>query len=244
MTFLSCVIAVYNAGAFIEEKIRKIVNFLEKNYPEYELIIVDDGSRDNTLEILNRINLPRLKIFRLKNNLGQGAALKLGMLLTRGKFAFYTDIDLSTSIDNLPFLIKELENNADVAIGSRWNRQAIIKADQPNMRKILGKIFYLIINTFFLKEKISDTNCGFKAYKGEIAKVLYGYVRCWRWAFNVEHLFLAQKLGLKIKEIPVEWSHNTKSKVKVLRDVIFTIWELILIKIRTLWGAYPRLLIK
>lgn len=133
MIHLSCVIAVYNAGAFIEEKIRTIVNFLEKNYPEYEIIIVDDGSTDNTLEILNRVNLSHLKIFRLKNNLGQGVALKLGMLLTRGKFVFYTDIDLSTSIDNLPSLIKELENDADIAIGSRWNKQAIIKIDQPGI---------------------------------------------------------------------------------------------------------------
>lgn len=241
LPFLSCVVAVYNADSIVASKITELISFLDANYPDYEIIAVDDGSTDTTLEKLKAFNFSRLKIFRLHKNHGQGAALKVGMLQSKGQVVFYTDIDLSAPMPQLKNLLQELSSGADIAIGSRWRKDAKIRQSQPTLRRILGDAFYKIINLFYLKEAIADTNCGFKAYQGNVARILFGYVRCWRWAFNMEHLMYAQKLGFKIREVPIEWSHESGSRVRLFRDVLFTLWELFLIKLRTLLGSYPKL---
>lgn len=238
---LSCIVAVYNAEFFVEEKLRELLGFLDATFTDYELIVVDDGSTDKTLQKLKTLNLPQLQICHLHRNHGQGAALKVGMLKSRGKVVFYTDIDLSAPLSQLKKLMDELAAGADIAIGSRWIKTAEVRQSQPWLRRFLGDTFYKLINLFYLQEPISDTNCGFKAYQGEAARLLYGYVRCWRWAFNLEHLMFAQKLGFKIKEVPIEWSHHSSSRVRVFRDVLFTLWELLLIKLRILMGSYPKI---
>lgn len=238
---ISCVVAVYNAAHFIEGQIKEITSFLEQNYSDYELIVVDDGSTDDTLKKLEFLNLPQLKICRLHQNHGQGAALKVGMLQSRGKVVFYTDIDLSTPLSQLKKLTDELAAGADIAIGSRWLASSQVRQSQPQLRRFLGNVFYKLINLFYLQDRIFDTNCGFKAYQGDVARLLYGYVRCWRWAFNTEHLMVAQKLGFKIVEVPVEWSHGKYSRVKIFRDVLFTLFELFLIKLRIFMGSYPKI---
>jgi dolichyl-phosphate beta-glucosyltransferase len=149
------------------------------------------------------------------------------------------DADLPVPLGYIKRLIDQVRDHCDVAVASRWMQGAKIGVPQPPRRQFFGKIFYGIIHLLVLSD-IHDTNCGLKAYRGVAGRVLFGFVRCWRWAFNVEHLWLARDFGYVVKEIPVEWEHRPDSKVRLFRDCLFTVWELFGIKARQFFGIYPR----
>jgi dolichyl-phosphate beta-glucosyltransferase len=148
------------------------------------------------------------------------------------------DADISVPLRYVPVLIDRVRAGSDVAIASRWMFGARIPVPQPPLRRLLGRLYYRLIHFLFLPE-VHDCNCGLKAYRGDVARVLYGYVRSWRWAFNMEHLWVARRLGFVIEEIPVEWSHNAASKVHIWRDGVFTLTELAILAMRRLMDGYP-----
>lgn len=242
----SLIVPVYNDGERFKSNYPAICAFLNSWQSDWELVVVDDGSNDGlTPQTLKNLihGKPRVRILHLENNLGQGAAVKMGMLVARGRIVAYTDADISTPLDQLKILTAAIEEGADMAIGSRWNGQSEISRKQPWLRRHLGKIYYAMIPWCFGID-VKDTNCGFKAYRRETAMILFGLIRSWRWVFNLEHIVLAGRLGFTVREIPVPWRHEEGSKVRLGRDLVFTLWEMALLKLRLAAGIYPRLVRK
>jgi dolichyl-phosphate beta-glucosyltransferase len=236
---ITVIIALYNEEARLPARYPLLRAYLESLNEEWELLLVDDGSADGTRALIGRMIAAdgRIRTLRLNRNCGQGAAVKLGMLASRGDIVLYTDADLEIPFQWFSVLIKRVREGADVAIASRWTRGSTIRVPQPPLRRFLGRLYYGLIHLILLP-RISDTNCGLKAYRGESARLLFGFVRSWRWAFNIEHLWLAERLGFRTEEVPVEWAHNPMSKVHVFRDCFFTLWELACLEVRRLMGGY------
>lgn len=237
---ISLVIALYNEEGRLGERLPRLREFLDSLGEPWELILVDDGSKDGTRKALADFALrePRIRVLGGELNRGQGAAVKLGVLASRGDVVVYTDADLPVPLAFARTLIERVRAGADVAFASRWMRGARIQTPQPGLRRRLGKAYYRLIHLLVL-DGVHDTNCGLKAYRGEAGRLLFGYVHARRWAFNVEHLWVARRLGLRLEEVPAEWSHQDKSQVRVLRDCLFTLWELACLKWRQAMGRYP-----
>ena len=236
---ITVIVALYNEEARLPARYPLLKKYLDSLDEAWELILVDDGSKDRTPSLIKALAAAdkRIRTLRLRKNHGQGAAVKIGMLASRGDIVLYTDADLEIPFQWFSVLIQRIRDGADVAIASRWIPGSTIRVRQPRLRRLLGRIYYRIIH-WLLLPRISDTNCGLKAYRGESARLLFGFVRSWRWAFNIEHLWLADRLGYKIEEVPVEWSHNPMSKVHVFRDCFFTLWELSTLEARRLFAGY------
>lgn len=239
---ISFVVACYNEEDRIARDTGPIVRFLEARGEPWELILVDDGSRDRTLELLRAKEDGRIRVLGTKRNHGQGAALKIGVLATKGDVVVYSDADLPVTLETIEGMIAKLREGADVVVASRWMAGARIGERQPELRHRLGRIFYWLVRASLLPG-IHDTNCGLKVYRGSVARILYGFVRSWRWAFNVEHLWFARRCGYVLVEHPVEWSHRGGSKVRVFHDCLWTLWELGWIKFREACGLYPEVVL-
>lgn len=234
------IIALHNEETRFLKRYVVLRDFLDSLGEPWELLLVDDGSSDGTYDRILELSAsdPRVRAMGLRHNLGQGAAVKLGMLASRGETVLYTDADLPIPLSFLREIIRRVRTDCEVAVASRWMYGAKIGIPQPRLRRLLGRAYYKLIHSCLL-DGVHDTNCGLKAYRGEAARLLFGFVRSWRWAFNVEHLWLARRMGYRICEIPAEWSHQEHSKVHVFRDGVFTAWELIGIKLRQWLGLYP-----
>ena len=238
---LSVVIALYNEERRFAQRYPDLRAFLDSLDEPWELLLVDDGSADRTFDWMTRLAAEdgRVRALQFERNMGQGAALKLGMLSSRGDIVLYTDADLPVELPLVRPLIDRVRAGCDVAVASRWIGGARILQAQPPLRARLGKVFYGLIRALGLGS-FHDVNCGLKVYRGEAVRVLFGFVRSWRWAFNIEHLWLARRFGYRVDEVPTEWSHRADSRVRVFHDCLFTLWELGWIKARQWLGIYPR----
>jgi dolichyl-phosphate beta-glucosyltransferase len=236
---ITFVVALYNEEARLPSRFPRLRKYLDSLDEEWEVILVDDGSRDRTPELVGELVAgdKRIRAFRLDQNRGQGAAVKLGMLASRGDVVLYSDADFEIPDRWFTTLIGRVRGGADVAVASRWTTESAIRVPQPALRRFLGRIYYRIVR-WLLLPGVRDVNCGLKAYRGEAARFLFGFVRSWRWTFNIEHLWFAHRLGYRIDEVPVEWSHNPLSKVHVFRDCVFTLWELSLLQARRVMQGY------
>lgn len=238
--YLSVVIPVYNEDILIKNTIQETVKFLNSHSFNYEIIIVDDGSRDNTIKIAKETAEElNSNIIILKNdvNYGKGYSLKKGIMSAKGEIILFFDADLSTPLKALNEMLPFFDQGYDIVMSSRHLPDSEILVRQSRIREFAGKIFYKIIFSFFLKD-ITDTNCGFKAYQRAIGQKLYSLLTINRWGFDAEIIYLAQKLGCKIKEIPVSWSNKVNSKVKIVSAILGTIKELVQIKINDWKGRY------
>lgn len=230
---LSVVIPCYNEEKRIENNLPHIINYLEKNCPAYELIMVIDIGTDKTLEIVKKIKNEKTKLIVNKKRMGKGYAIRQGILESKGNYIFFLDIDLSTPIEEFPKLFQYI-NDYDIAIGSRALNKSKVKKRID--RRILGLFGNILIQTFLFKG-IKDTQCGFKVFKKEAAKKLFSLQKNTGFGFDFEIIFLANKFGYKIKEVPVTWSHVGNSKVTFASHFI-TLSELIKIKINEWKGIY------
>jgi dolichyl-phosphate beta-glucosyltransferase len=186
----------------------------EANLTLVEVVAVDDGSTDSTPELLARASgLPApLRVVRLPNNTGKGAAVRAGMLSATGEIALMTDVDLSTPLDELRRLMSFIDDGADVAIGSRALAASQIVVHQPAHRELMGKTFNLLLR---LAAGIPwrDTQCGFKLFRLDRAHRLFELQRVDGFAFDAELLVRARRLGLDVAEVPVQWIDNPDSRV-------------------------------
>lgn len=236
---LSIIIPLYNEAKRFPSSFQQIDNFFRSVSIDKEYILVDDGSKDSTLSIVESLrSKSRIRILKNSRNLGKGAALKKGVLAARGRKIFFTDADLSTPIEEFKKLYPHL-NTYDVVVGSRRLHNSEIYIKQPFHRRLLGGIFYVIFSFFFMK-KIRDTNCGFKCYDGKVAKKIFRKVKNNRWGFDAEFLYLAEKMGFNVKEVPVVWLNDPNSRVSTLNASVGTILELFKIKYRDIFGKYGR----
>lgn len=234
--FLSVIIPVYNETKRLGT-LPKIINFFKKQKFASELILVNDGSKDDTLEkIKNLQKKGLLRIITYKKNRGKGYAIKKGMLAANGKYNLFLDIDLSTPLGEFKKFLPYL-NKYDILIGSRKTKGAKLIVHQPPLRENMGKAF-TYISQIALQLPISDFTCGFKCFSHEAKKEIFKRQKIERWSFDSEILFIGNKLGFPIKEIPVVWKNDLNTKVKFPQDIINSIRDLIRIRINQLRGAY------
>lgn len=227
--YISVIIPVYNEEKRITPNIQKVLDFFNLSQWSFEIIFVDDGSRDNTIQVLKKYeNNENIKIISHDINQGKGASVKTGVLASKGDLILFSDADLSTPIEELNKLIKEIEEN-DIVIGSRAiNRDLLIKK-QPIYRVLIG-FFARNLIRFVLGLNYKDTQCGFKLFKKNVAMVLFNKMKTKRWSFDYELLFLAKKYNFKVKEVPVLWKNDEDSRVNSFIDPIKSFIDLIKIR--------------
>lgn len=231
---LSIIIPCYNEENRIKNNLPRIINYLEKNQPDYEVIMVIDLGKDQTLDIIKKIKGKKTRFIINKKRMGKGHAVKQGILASKGDYVLFLDIDLSTPMEEFPKLFQYM-NDYDIAIGSRaLNNSKVLKKRID--RKILGSLGNVLIQIFLFKG-IKDTQCGFKIFKKEAAKKIFSLQKNTGFGFDFETLFLAKKFNYKIREVPITWSHVGNSKVTFASHFI-TLYELIKIKINELKGVY------
>lgn len=236
---LSLIIPLYNEN----DRLRKgliTLNQFAKHIPyTWELLLIDDGSRIVTSDIVSEMkqstkNLP-LTLYRLSQNKGKGAAIAEGMKRAKGKYIVFCDIDFSVPPEAIIEIVQALET-VDIAIASRRLASSTIVLHQPFLREFSGRIFTFLSNTLFTLH-LADATCGCKGFKAEVGKDLFRRMRVMRWVFDTEILFLARKKGYSIAEVPVSWSHSKETRVKPW-DMVQSLFDLLRIKWYWLTGMY------
>lgn len=239
---LSIIIPAYNEAARIGGSLADVLRFAEVYPGGAEVIVVDDGSTDRTVAVVDSF-LPRanqrLKLLRHPANRGKGAAVRLGFEAAGGEIVLFTDADLSAPITEAPRLIELIAAGAcDVAIGSRAIDPSLIKVNQTWVRQTMGRTFNRLVRVW-TGLTIRDTQCGFKAFRREAMAPIFAAQRLHGFAFDVELLYLATKRGLRIAEVPVTWNHVADSRVSLFADSAAMLMELIRIRVNDWRGLYP-----
>ena len=239
---LSIVIPAYNEAARLGNTLRAVVNYLRQNYPEAEVIVVDDGSADDTAtiarEIFNDSGGLRTSVISYQSNLGKGRAVRLGLLAARGDVALFSDADLSTPITEAPKLVDPIVNGQfDVTFGSRALDRQLIGVHQPWRREQGGRVFNLVVR-LATGLPFWDTQCGFKAFRMSVCRPLVEAATVDRFGFDVELLYISFRAGLRLKEVPVRWDHNEGSKISLFSDSFRMVGEVGVIRQQARRGAY------
>lgn len=231
---ISIVIPAYNEESRIGDSLKKIIDYFSKRKEKYEIIVVNDGSKDKTVDVVKKFK--KVKLINNSTNKGKGFAVKNGVSHAKGDYILFSDADLSTPIQEFEKLISQI-NKYDVVIGSRRMKGANIKKKQPFHRRFLGKGFGFVVQLLAVWG-IDDTQCGFKLFKKEIAKRVFNKQTINGWAFDVEILFITKKLGYKIKEVPVIWIDSAEQSKLKSSDAIPMFIELLKIRFNWIRGKY------
>lgn len=228
---LSIVIPAFNEEARIGESLDKIRRYFSQREMSVEVIVVDDGSNDNTLPVsTQRLRGIPHQILRNGTNRGKGYSVRRGINVATGDRILFTDADLSTPIDELDRLMRQLDEGCEIAIGSRAVTSSKIEVHQSLFREIMGKIFNRIAR-FLTFRKIHDSQCGFKVFKKDAAKKIFACQKIDGFCFDAEVLYLAQKMGYRIAEVGVRWINSPQSRVKIVVDSTRMFFDLFRIRL-------------
>jgi len=235
----SIVIPAYNESARLGATLEKVLAYVHAQGWGAEVIVVNDGSRDNTAEIVRSFAAkdPALRLVENPGNRGKGYSVRNGMLNARGSIVLFSDADLSSPIEEAPKLFEALERGADIAIGSRWLRAETQTQRQPLHRQLFGRIFNLVLR-LTLGLQFADTQCGFKAFKQTAVQSIFPLQRIERWGFDPEILFLARKFKFRVQEVPVAWAHREGTSINPLVDGSRMVMEMLHIRWNSLTGKY------
>ena len=235
----SIVIPAYNESARLGATLEKVLAYVRAQGWDAEVIVVNDGSRDNTADIVRAFAAknPMLRLLENPGNRGKGYSVRNGMLNARGRVVLFSDADLSSPIEEAPKLFEALEEGADIAIGSRWLRAETQTQRQPLHRQLFGRIFNLVLR-LTLGLKFKDTQCGFKAFKQPAVQAIFPLQKIERWGFDPEILFLARKLKFKVREVSVAWAHREGTSINPLVDGSRMVMEMLRIRWYDLTGKY------
>ena len=227
---VSVVIPAYNEGERIEATLGRLTEYLAKNFPRFELIVVDDGSGDDTADKVKRAaeTNPHIALISYSPNRGKGFAVRQGMLRAANDAVLFTDADLSTPVEEIAMALRELARGFPVVIASRRHPDSTIAARQSRAREMIGRIFNALVR-LMLGLPYQDTQCGFKCFTRSAAKEVFGRARIDTFSFDVEVLLIAKTLGYAIKEISVRWTNAPGSKVRPLRDALTILSELLIL---------------
>jgi dolichyl-phosphate beta-glucosyltransferase len=231
--FLSIVIPAYNEEKRLPGTLDNIISYLQTKPYTAEIIVVDDGCKDNTKKVAESFisQFPNLRVVDYGQNRGKGYAVRFGMLQAKGDIVLFSDSDLSTPIEELEKFLPKFEEGYDIVIGSRALKDSIITVSQPWYRVFMGKTFNLIVRTLFWT-RITDTQCGFKAFTRKAVQDIFPRQTVFGFGFDVEVLFIGKKLGYKIAECPVIWENSEDSRVSAIKDSIKMFWDLLVIRNR------------
>jgi dolichyl-phosphate beta-glucosyltransferase len=212
----SIIIPAYNEEKRIGPTLRKAWDYLASRGESFEVIVVDDGSTDGTVDLVRR-DFPDVRILKNPGNRGKGYSVRNGLLSARGERLLFSDADLSTPIEEMEAMADRLREGADVVIASRALPDSVIEVRQHWWREMSGRVFNRIVRTIS-GLPFPDTQCGFKAYRRDAARRICNAQRIEGWAFDVEHLVLSRRMGLRIAQVPVRWVNSAASRLSFWRD--------------------------
>jgi dolichyl-phosphate beta-glucosyltransferase len=237
---VSVVIPAYNEEQRLPGTLRAWIAFFEGQALGWEVLVVDDGSRDETAAVTEEIaaGCANVRVLRQGRNRGKGAAVRAGVLAASGAHVFYVDADLNVSPDHLPRFVQALRSGADLAIGTRDVRR--YAATERSVTRVLAGLLIQVLRRVLLLPTIRDTQCGFKGFTREAAQAVFSRTTVNRFAFDIEALFLARKLGYRIREIPVEIEFRPGSTYSLRRHLWPFVQDIVRIKRRDMRGLYGR----
>lgn len=235
--FLSIIIPAYNEEHRLPKTLEQVFDFLEAQDFPAEVLVVENGSQDRTLEIARAFsqNHPQLCVLQEVER-GKGLAVRRGMLAAEGEYRFMCDADFSMPVEEINRFLPPILNSVDIAIASR-EAPGAVRYNEPHYRHFVGRVFNALIRTFALPG-LQDTQCGFKCFHRSAAEVLFPKQTISGWSFDVEILFIAQKYGFRIEELPIPWYFNPDSHISVVKDSLKMALDLFMIRWNELQGRY------
>ncbi len=227
---LSVIIPAYNEDRRIAATLSDVTQTLSGNDFDYEIIVVDDGSKDGTARVIENLRkeIPKLSLIDNKENHGKGWVVQQGMRKAVGDIRLFMDADNSTKVGEIFNMLPYFEQGFDVVVGSRYVAGSRIAVRQPQRRIFLGKLWRLLVHAL-VPLLVVDSQCGFKAFTSAAAEKIFPKQTVFRWAFDVEILLLAKRAGHKIKEVPITWKNDSESHIK-FSGMMNMLWEIVKIK--------------
>jgi dolichyl-phosphate beta-glucosyltransferase len=237
LPFLTIVIPAYNEESRLPRTLSEVVEFVAAQNYDAEVLVVDDGSVDCTVEVVQEFSAkhPCIRLIQAPHG-GKGHAVKTGMLQARGEYAFLCDADLAMPITELPKFLPPQQNSYQVAIGSREVTGAI-RYDEPAYRHLMGRVFNWLVKIIAVPG-FEDTQCGFKCFHRSATHDLFSHQTIDGFSFDVEILYIAQKRGYRIIEVPIHWHHQTESKVDPIKDTLRMFSDMIKVRQNDRRGLY------
>jgi len=228
MKTVTLVIPAYNEENRIEDFLKTVLDFKKKKHYLKEVLVINDGSTDRTLDILKKYK--DIKVISHDKNKGKGAAIRTGLLAAKSDYVVFTDADGSVPIHELPKMTEVLDKYP-MAVGVRNSKESRIIGPRPLKRIFVGKMFNLIVNVLFWIG-VFDTLCGFKGFRREIAKEIVSEMKSNGWIFDVEMFIIAKKKGIKFGKVPVNWTHKEDSKMRLGMTNVKMLLELLELRLR------------
>jgi glycosyltransferase involved in cell wall biosynthesis len=237
----SFIIPAYNESERLSTSLPKVLEYIRQQHLQAEVIVVNDGSVDDTADVVRKFAVANSAVQLLENpgNRGKGYSVRNGMLHGHGDVLLFSDADLSSPIDEAGKLFEAIAQGADIAIGSRWLQAELQTERQPWYRQLYGRLFNLGLR-IVLGLRYRDTQCGFKAFTRTAANTVFSRQHVERWGFDPELLFLADKLRLHTVEVPVVWAHDHRSRINPLRDGINMGVEMLKVRWNDIRGRYEQ----
>ena len=241
MTTYSLILPAFNESARLAPTLETVLSYVLQQHWKAEIIVVDDGSTDRTADIVREYagRNSMVRLVQNPGNRGKGYSVRNGMLSAHGDVLLFSDADLSSPISEAPKLFTAIENGADLAIGSRWLNAAMQTQRQSLARQLFGRIYNLLLR-IILGLDYRDTQCGFKAFTRDAARLIFSAQKIERWGFDPELLFLAKLYRLRVAEVPVEWGHAADSKINPVVDGARMFRELLSIRWNGVSGKYAK----
>ncbi len=231
--FLSVVIPAYNEENRLGPTLTRLQQYLANQSYTSEVLVVDNASKDRTIEVARAAGIAVIEEPRR----GKGAAVRAGMLAARGEYVLFSDADLSTPIEEVEKLTERLRGDYDIAIASRALPESNITVHQPWHREIVGRVGNLLVRAVAVRG-IADTQCGFKLFPHDLAQKIFRVARLTGAAFDVEILFIAQRHGLRIAEVPVTWIDSPDTRFNRITDSLDALKDLVRIRVNWMLGRY------
>jgi dolichyl-phosphate beta-glucosyltransferase len=237
-TFLSIIIPAHNEENRLPNTLEQVFRFLEKQSFTSEVIIVENGSMDKTLQVAQTFAETHPSFRVIQSERGKGTAVQHGMLEAQGEYLFMCDADLSMPVEEIIKFIPPAFEGSDIAIGSREAKGAV-RYNEPPYRHLGGRGINFIIQLLILPG-LNDTQCGFKCFRADVAKDIFQKQTMPGWSFDIELLYIAHRRGYSVQEVPIHWYHFADSKVSALRDAIRMIQDIFRIHANAWRGMYDR----
>ena len=237
----SIVIPAYNEAARIGNALQSVVACVRKRGWHAEIVVVDDGSRDQTAEIVRAFakDHPEVRLLQNPGNHGKGYSVRNGILHSLGEVVMFTDADLSSPIEEADGLFAAIAAGADIAIGSRWLESSRQTIRQPFYRQFFGRCFNGVTR-FIMGLPYADTQCGFKAFTRAAAQTIFQLQTIERWGFDPEILFIARKRGFRVEEVPVSWAHDERTRISYLKDGTRMLQDIAIVRWNAILGRYNK----
>jgi len=241
----SIIIPAYNESERLTASLPKVLDYVHQRQYDAEILVVNDGSTDDTADVVGGFaaNNPEIRLLENPGNRGKGYSVRHGMLQGYGDLLLFTDADLSSPICEADKLFRAIAEGADIAIGSRWLQRELQTERQPWFRQVYGRLFNLGLR-IVLGLPYHDTQCGFKAFTRAAAQTVFTRQHIERWGFDPELLFLGDKFKLRTVEVPVEWAHDHRSRINPLRDGLNMGLEMLKVRWNDVRGLYRQPSIK